>query len=75
MNVGMFENMWILVSGNAPSVLFRRMFLFTREWSGLNINSGSECASGLACIFVVKVEGALQFLCGGKLFSIFTHCL
>ena len=31
---------------------------------------GSECASGLSYICVVKVEGALQFLCGGKLFSI-----
>ena len=29
----------------------------------------SECASVLSCIFVVKVEGAHQFLCGGKLFS------
>ena len=29
----------------------------------------SECASGLSCIFVVEVEGALQLLCGGKLFS------
>ena len=34
------------------------------------MSSCSECGSGLACIFVVEVEGALKFLCGGKLISI-----
>ena len=32
MIVAMFENVRILVSGNSPTVLFKRMFLFTGEW-------------------------------------------
>ena len=73
MNVGMFEKMWVVVFGE-------RAHFFVQKDDSLQVRMlgtenellfyGSECASGLSCICVVKVEGALQFLRGGKLFSI-----
>ena len=61
----MFEKMWVVVSGNAPSPLFCSkgcFFFVTRvRIEHVFLFLGSECASGLSCIFVVKVECALQF--------------
>ena len=36
------------------------------------MNFCSDCESVSACIFVVKVEGALHFSLGGRLFLIYT---
>ena len=60
--------------GNAPTVLFKRIFS-QEKMLGVDpelLYFCSECASCLASIFVVKVEGPLNFSLGGKLFLMCT---